>query len=449
MEDTKINDIVKNLKTNPVFNMSLSSKELFHSNVLAWLLDQYPDGELAELFIPEGYAVLRVLREWKNFDLFIICAKKEDKELLSEIDFSEEDSDNNEKIKSNGLGIRIENKEFKKFAEINDFEKLKNEVEILKRKDKLKKNEQTKINRFEELEAEEKEIKKLNNIYNACKDCKFIIIENKIKSLPYDKQLKKYIEKIKKGDINFLQVLRASDKNIKINLQNTSFKLFAPKGSLDIFFERTNEHIKKYWQGVSYDEMCLKLPEKCSDEFTREFIIKYKGFVEAMLKITKRVFENKTQVFPPKDDKDILRTIRIHDFYEKLWYSNVLYQIDAGNTKESTVGYSNGSGMLNFHYALEKDVGKNYGIEIQVKQFRFFCFPADDNIYEKLFKMKKEWLEILEQEGKLNGITKDMEEHKRLYKDFKYDYQKLPDNCTIEQLSYFLKVAKQVIERNI
>ena len=88
MEDTKINDIVKNLKTNPVFNMSLSSKELFHSNVLAWLFESKNEknesseyaNKLKELFKPydengnelSNYSVLTVLREKKNFDILVV-----------------------------------------------------------------------------------------------------------------------------------------------------------------------------------------------------------------------------------------------------------------------------------------------------------------------------------------------------------------------------------------
>src|SRR6202021_318629 len=34
---------VRKLRNSPLFNLSLASKELFHSNFLAWLLEQYPN----------------------------------------------------------------------------------------------------------------------------------------------------------------------------------------------------------------------------------------------------------------------------------------------------------------------------------------------------------------------------------------------------------------------
>lgn len=40
MTDKEIETLKAELKKNPVFNMSLSGKEIFHSNVLAWLLSE-------------------------------------------------------------------------------------------------------------------------------------------------------------------------------------------------------------------------------------------------------------------------------------------------------------------------------------------------------------------------------------------------------------------------
>jgi len=37
-----MNNIIAALKSSPIFNLSLSSKELFHSNFIAWLISEYP-----------------------------------------------------------------------------------------------------------------------------------------------------------------------------------------------------------------------------------------------------------------------------------------------------------------------------------------------------------------------------------------------------------------------
>ena len=46
LEENKIKEIKKiceSLKKNTMFNLSLSSKELFHSNFIAWLIENYPN----------------------------------------------------------------------------------------------------------------------------------------------------------------------------------------------------------------------------------------------------------------------------------------------------------------------------------------------------------------------------------------------------------------------
>ena len=72
------------LKKSPVFNMSLSDKELFHSNFLKWLAVTYPSNFLnmlkelvgeKKLEILKGFdkenETFEVLREYKNFDFCI------------------------------------------------------------------------------------------------------------------------------------------------------------------------------------------------------------------------------------------------------------------------------------------------------------------------------------------------------------------------------------------
>ena len=93
-----IDDLKKDLKNNPVFNMSLSGKEVFHSNVLAWLLSETNNNDeatstakaLTKLFPPkdlkadekaeEKYRVLTVFREKNDFDLLIVYLEKDDYE---------------------------------------------------------------------------------------------------------------------------------------------------------------------------------------------------------------------------------------------------------------------------------------------------------------------------------------------------------------------------------
>lgn len=80
-------DFIEDLKADPIFAMSLSSKEVFHSNVLAWFLVNSKTnksfGKVKELFgIPAGGKVLAVFREKENFDVLVLHGSIEKPELV-------------------------------------------------------------------------------------------------------------------------------------------------------------------------------------------------------------------------------------------------------------------------------------------------------------------------------------------------------------------------------
>lgn len=86
---------IKYLKTSPMFNLSLSSKELFHSNFLYWIwkADQKTFKSIINKLIGEndywekywGDKNIEVRREYKNFDLSIVevCSNTDDSEKNS------------------------------------------------------------------------------------------------------------------------------------------------------------------------------------------------------------------------------------------------------------------------------------------------------------------------------------------------------------------------------
>lgn len=68
-----MDDIFERLRHSPLFHLSLASKELFHSNFLAWLAGEYPQA-MAKMFArflprPGASRILRAEREQKNVDL--------------------------------------------------------------------------------------------------------------------------------------------------------------------------------------------------------------------------------------------------------------------------------------------------------------------------------------------------------------------------------------------
>jgi len=66
------NDKIDKLKKSPIFNMSLSSKELFHSNFLAWIIETYNE-QMSSFFSrfceAEEGTIQNIQREKKNVDI--------------------------------------------------------------------------------------------------------------------------------------------------------------------------------------------------------------------------------------------------------------------------------------------------------------------------------------------------------------------------------------------
>ncbi len=71
----ELDKIIDELKNSPIYTMSLGSKELFHSNFWAWLIEQ--NGEYAKIFFKKiDCSNLDVQREEKGRDITITSQKK-------------------------------------------------------------------------------------------------------------------------------------------------------------------------------------------------------------------------------------------------------------------------------------------------------------------------------------------------------------------------------------
>lgn len=74
---TNTKGAIKTLKESPLFNLSLGSKELFHSNFLHWLANRYPQetGELFSAYLKDNSgdtSIKEAYREKGNVDLYLI-----------------------------------------------------------------------------------------------------------------------------------------------------------------------------------------------------------------------------------------------------------------------------------------------------------------------------------------------------------------------------------------
>ena len=194
MAKKELSDLIKELEKNPIYAMSLSSKELFHSNFLSWLLtfEQYSDyiPNLKNFFsIEDGDEIFYVYREKYNFDLLIVYGKFE-QELT------------------------------KKIKSVFSY----NESVVL---DKDKDEDQ---DCFTDTKFSKEEI-------NLVKEnIKFVVVENKLKAIPTKEQLEEYTNKIE-AEKNIFSIKKTDNKNawIKINPNNSKKIILAPKLSLNGF----------------------------------------------------------------------------------------------------------------------------------------------------------------------------------------------------------------------
>lgn len=225
----KLNDILEKLKTNPIFKMSLGSKELFHSNFLEYL------------FTINKESFIQMIND---FNL-------EGIKLQDDVDYQ--------------LGREVENFDLCIYHTDNSNENGK-------------------------------------KIYD-------LVIENKVKSIPYKKQLEEYVSKVQEKGSN----------NCKFILLSLS----------DEFPDKDDDQVKK-WKITNYKT----LKESIESQYLgnaqisikdQTYIRDYCDFIEKLDELKTILIPNDQQQFLfVKKDKDLLENIRLHDLYIKLrcsWFA--------------------------------------------------------------------------------------------------------------------------------
>lgn len=348
---------VDTLRKNPLFAMSLSNKELFHSNFLAWIL--------------------------LDVDLTKICIKFREK-----------------------LGINSKSK-------INDVDREKSNFDLL--------------------------------IHCEKNENEFVLIENKFKSVPSIEQLEKYTEKLK-GKIDVITSGTGDERKVGINLENTNRILLAPNLMLKTFnkrlgLEETNT-FHKGWSFVSFEAVIEALENDIKEErnsFKIELLENYISFCNTIL--LQINFDLDSRALPDekidkksdlKTDVEIMKSIRLNDYYQKIWFQLLHQELVAKKTGLINkaifeVGFTRAQGLITYRfYTKKKDLnkpeGSEYnpnngwddwvGVQIQGNQFRVMAIQA---AYENNGKdlrekfdciLKKCFGDSVECRGKGTGINK-------------------------------------------
>lgn len=352
-------DLLKNtissLKQSLAYTLSLGDKELFHSNVLGWLLENHNEKGIqpvVKLFINDELEIEKVEREKNHFDLCITCHKK-----------------------------------------------------------------------------------------NSISEKHIVIIENKFKSMPDKTQLERYEE-----------VCLKKKKNV-----DYSFIIFAPSASLDIF--EKNRPTK--WMTVSYENLCKALGKslftiKCDEQnFRNEFLSSYKKLLESLLKIISLVVatasEETSSYLVDREVLEVLKEIRLHDVYQKIYASTVqnTLNVKTGKDWKANIYFMNGS-VLKWTYIPDAS-NVVYGVEVQRDKFCIFAETQDKTVLKQSEQKLTNYFESIlsgifeaeqinhKKDGRLNVYNKGI---------YKYQYAKIPAETTIKDLRKKIKTAMKKIEES-
>lgn len=411
---------LKELRDSTMFHMSLGSKELFHSNFLHWIS------------IVNWDAFLQIMRDLAGL-------KKDEVFWWEDMKCDVEGYNGDYHPENNNIEVR---------REYNHFDLC---IYILDSKKKSKKKSKTEEN--EKYDSE-------GNMMTE-KWIPVLILENKMKSLPYEEQLERYTQKafeewrtgkkqdaelrnskkecIKKDEIdwhtdcgiNFI-LLSLIDNNPKLGEEvKPNFKSY--NKSVDISFK---------WIHKSYNALKQNIGSTCPQYvgfqkgLNNSIIEDYCKFIEALYNLASNCWEidlsksYRLQLFPWNidNDKDAenkrneiegYKKLRIHDIHEKLLYDQLLSMLEqalpeksyryskeaiqAQSEKDKPIrlytnsGYAHGVGIFELQYVLK--FTKEYKDE---EIFRLIIQVQGDRYCHMLI-----YNDIVKEEGKKKSVKEE------------------------------------------
>lgn len=319
-------DILQNLMQSPIYNISLSSKELFHSNFLAWLCEMYPK-EMGSVFA--------------------------------------------------------------------EFLGLTDEIQI-------------------DVSSVERETKNID-LQFSLKSGEKVIIENKVKSLPYKAQLTEYAEKyIGEENVNYILLSLSEPEHLFKSKKEKVIECELSNGGLAI------------WKYLSYEQLSAALAKKLksiTDTYHRAMVIDYVDLLKSLIEITKlaEVDENDLLNFQSDNIHAALSEIRLDGFYlkkkgehiinlirEKLNFENtkIHYALKAQSEKfkvgeivfNSTM--VRGKNVVLMYYKVSEEVV--YALEIDGQNYIVGCIF----LIKSLKRVDELWAGFVKNEKKLFSLAR-------------------------------------------
>ena len=311
------NNLIENLGKSTMFHMSLGSKELFHSNFLHWIS------------ITNWDAFLKIMHDLSDTNRF----------------WWEDIRDcynNNYHPKHNNIEVRREYHNFDLSIYILDSEK--------PAKESKKTNGEGSTDEISINTKGESMVRKWIPV---------LILENKMKSLPYEEQLERYSQKAF-SEWCTSEKVRMEAKNIpdnvlenKYNISFVLLSLMEPTLKNYIFKSKKSSLRPKYtlkltseWKHKTYDYMLKSIRNYCKEfdeKLNKPIVEDYCEFVDALCNLAKCYWKiipdnsYRSQIFPWDKDNPFkskieeieeYKRLRIHDIHEKLLYDQLLSMLE-------------------------------------------------------------------------------------------------------------------------
>ncbi len=216
---------------------------------------------------------------------------------------------------------------------------------------------------------------------------RFVVIQNKFKTIPYKEQLQDLSDRIQKGFTAYEYAINEEITfEIKANADNTCCYLLAPDKALKLVKNELGD-----WKGVSYEKVNKCLNEfVVKNKFVKEYLNQYSSFLDALIDLSNVVVKDSDNIKISQDNVNELKDLKIDDFYEKLWSNAKFLKItEALTAAKVRIDYKNasyvqGQGLMEWRVLCENRKGSflHLGLQIQGNEVRVLMEPKKGFSYK-------------------------------------------------------------------
>lgn len=216
---------------------------------------------------------------------------------------------------------------------------------------------------------------------------RFVVIQNKFKTIPYKEQLQELDDKLLRSFAAYEYAINEEITfEIKANEENTCCYLLAPDKALKLVKNELG-----FWKGVSYEKVNKCVSEfVVKNKFVKEYLNQYSSFLDALIDLSNVVVKDSENIKITQDNVNQLKDLKIDDFYETLWanakFLKITENLTAAKVKldYKNASYVHGQGLMEWKVLCENRKGSflHLGLQIQGNEVRVLMEPKKGFSYK-------------------------------------------------------------------